>query len=74
MHFPLYGVTQFSVNYRGYWSYGNKLILGINCDGVALIKPDDKFVMYEYRYSDIESLLVDPSGKMDDIQQIRSLY
>lgn len=27
MHFPLYGVTQFSVTYRGYWAYGNKLIL-----------------------------------------------
>ena len=62
MHFPLYGVSQFSVTYRGYWAYGNKLILGINCEGIVLIKPDDKFVMYEYRYSDIESLLVDPSG------------
>ncbi|XP_046440084.1 myosin-I heavy chain-like isoform X4 [Daphnia pulex] len=73
MHFPLYGVTQFSVTYRGYWAYGNKLILGVNCDGVALIKPDDKFVMYEYRYADIESILIDPSDDFLTLTLLQSL-
>ena len=60
MQFPLYGTTMFQVSYRGYWSYGNTLILGVNCDGIAMIKPDDKFILYEYRYCDIESIFLDP--------------
>ena len=73
MHFPLYGTTMFSVTYRGYWAYGNKLILGVNCEGVALIKPDDKFVMYEYRFADIESILVDPSDDFLTLTLLQSL-
>jgi len=73
MHFPLYGVSQFSVTYRGYWAYGNKLILGVNCEGVALIKPDDKFVMYEYRFADIESILIDPSDDFLTLTLLQSL-
>lgn len=61
MQYPLYGTTMFPVIYRGYWSYGNSLILGINCEGIMLIKPDDKFVIYEFRYTDIESIMLDPS-------------
>ncbi|KAL1512529.1 hypothetical protein ABEB36_002110 [Hypothenemus hampei] len=61
MQYPLYGTTMFPVTYRGYWSYGNALILGVNCDGVMLIKNDDKFVLNEFRYQDIESILLDPS-------------
>lgn len=51
----------FQVTYRGYWSYGNTLILGVNCEGLMLIKPEDKFVLNEYRYHEIESILLDPS-------------
>lgn len=40
---------------------GNTLILGVNCEGLMLIKPEDKFVMYEFRYSDVESIFLDPS-------------
>ena len=36
-------------------------MLGINCDGISLIKPDDKFVVAEYKYEEIESLFLDPS-------------
>ncbi|XP_059621971.1 myosin-I heavy chain isoform X2 [Phlebotomus argentipes] len=61
MQYPLYGTTMFPVTYRGYWSYGNNLILGVNCEGLILIKPDDKFVLYEFRYHDVESLMLDPS-------------
>lgn len=61
MQYPLYGTTMYPVTYRGYWSYGNTLILGVNCDGLILIKPEDKFVIYEFRYTDIESIMLDPS-------------
>lgn len=61
MQYPLYGTTMFPVIYRGYWSYGNSLILGVNCEGLMLIKPEDKFVIYEFRYTDIESIMLDPS-------------
>jgi len=40
---------------------GNTLILGVNCEGLMLIKPEDKFVMYEFRYTDVESIFLDPS-------------
>ncbi|XP_025423592.1 myosin-I heavy chain isoform X3 [Sipha flava] len=61
MQYPLYGTTMFHVTYRGYWSYGNSLILGVNCEGLMLIKPEDKFVIYEFRYTDVESIFLDPS-------------
>ncbi|XP_022913849.2 unconventional myosin-VIIa [Onthophagus taurus] len=61
MQYPLYGTTMFSVTYRGYWSYGNSLILGVNHEGLMLIKPDDKFVLNEYRYQEVESIMLDPS-------------
>ncbi|XP_045616185.1 unconventional myosin-VIIa isoform X2 [Procambarus clarkii] len=73
MQFPLYGTTMFQVSYRGYWSYGNTLILGINCDGIAMIKPDDKFILYEYRYCDIESIFLDPSDNFITINLLRTL-
>lgn len=71
MQYPLYGTTMFQVTYRGYWSYGNSLILGVNCEGLMLIKPDDKFVLNEYRYQEIESILLDPSDSFITITLMR---
>ncbi|XP_026677689.1 myosin-VIIa, partial [Diaphorina citri] len=70
MQYPLYGTTMFSVTYRGYWSYGNDLILGVNWEGLMLIKPEDKFVLYEFRYVDIESLFLDPSDSFITVNLI----
>lgn len=61
MQYPLYGTTMFPVIYKGYWSYGNNLILGVNCEGIILIQPEDKFVLYQFKFYDIESILLDPS-------------
>ncbi|XP_034937659.1 myosin-I heavy chain isoform X2 [Chelonus insularis] len=71
MQYPLYGTTMFNVTYRGYWSYGNQLILGINCDGLMLIKPEDKFVLAEYRYQDVESIMLDPSDSFITLSLLR---
>lgn len=79
MQYPLYGTTMFNVTYRGYWSYGyggngnNTLILGINNDGIMLIKPDDKFVLNDYRYHDVESIMLDPSDSFITITLQRNL-
>ncbi|CAG0912249.1 unnamed protein product [Notodromas monacha] len=61
MQYPLWGSVLFLVSYKGYWPYGNEILLGVNCDGLSLIRPEDKFVISEYRYEDIESLFLDPS-------------
>lgn len=72
MQYPLYGTTMFSVSYRGYWSYGNTLVLGVNCEGIVLIKPDDKFILYEFRYTEVESIMIDPSDSFITINLLRS--
>lgn len=51
----------FNVSYRGYWSYGNSLVFGVNWEGIVLIRPEDKMVLYEFRYVEIESIMLDPS-------------
>lgn len=71
MQYPLYGTTMFQVTYRGYWSYGNTLVLGVSCEGLMLIKPDDKFVLNEYRYQEVESILLDPSDSFITITLMR---
>ena len=40
---------------------GSNLNMGINCEGILLIRPDDKYVIVEFPYSDVESILLDPS-------------
>lgn len=51
-------------------SSGNDLILGVNWEGLMLIKPEDKFVLYEFRYVDIESLFLDPSDSFITVNLI----
>ena len=52
--FELLTTTKFSI-------LGSNIILGVNSLGILLIKPDDKFILFEFTYSEIESLLLDPS-------------
>lgn len=61
MQYPLYGTTMFNVIYKGFWSHANSIIFGINYEGIMFIQPEDKFVLYQFKYSDIESIMLDPS-------------
>lgn len=61
MQYPLYGTTMFNVIYKGYWNYVNNIILGINCDGILFIQPEDKLIIYQFKFVDIESIMIHPS-------------
>lgn len=47
--------------YGSYNPAGSKVILGVNCDGLLIVKPEDKIILFEFPYSDIESILLDPT-------------
>ena len=36
MQYPLYGCTLFAASYRGYWSYGNQILIGVHSEGLCL--------------------------------------
>ena len=36
MQYPLYGCTFFAASYRGYWSYGNQILIGVHSEGLCL--------------------------------------
>ena len=72
MQYPLYGSTQFPVNYRGYWSYGNLIIISVQAEGILLVKPDDKFILFEFPYNEVESLLLDPSDNFITINLVKT--
>lgn len=58
-------------NERFYLFSGNSVILGVNCDGIMLIKTDDKLVLYEFRYHEVESIFLDPSDSFITINLMR---
>jgi hypothetical protein len=45
--------------------------LGVNADCVLLIKPDDKFILFEFPYEEIESLLLDPSDNFITLNLVK---
>ena len=61
MQYPLYGSTMFPVTHRGYWPHPPNVVLAINMLGVLLLKAEDKFILFEFPYKEIESILLDPS-------------
>ncbi|TRY72029.1 hypothetical protein TCAL_01120 [Tigriopus californicus] len=73
MQYPLYGCTMFNANYKGYWSYGSSIVLGINCASFLIIKPDDKAVLFEFPFADIESLLLDPSDNFVTLNLVKTV-
>ena len=66
-----YNLSFKSVNELTILFVGNSLILGVNNEGLTLIKPDDKFVLYEFRYHEVESIFLDPSDSFITINLMR---
>lgn len=52
-HCPLYGTATFGVIYKGYQTLDQNLMLGINAEGLVLIRSSDRALVNAYRYSDI---------------------
>ncbi|EEC00223.1 myosin, putative [Ixodes scapularis] len=64
MQYPLYGTTLFPVTCRGYLTYDHQLLLGLSCEGVLLVNADTKAILNAYRYSDLESVLVNEDDQV----------
>uniref|UniRef100_A0A1A9ZXJ2 Myosin motor domain-containing protein n=1 Tax=Glossina pallidipes TaxID=7398 RepID=A0A1A9ZXJ2_GLOPL len=74
MQYPLYGTTMFNVIYKGYWNHVNNIIFGINYEGIMFIQPEDKYILYQFKYSDIESIMLDPSDSFITITLNRQIH
>ncbi|XP_076464756.1 myosin-VIIa-like [Babylonia areolata] len=59
--FPLYGCTLFPIVHKGLWSHSSETLLAINMDGVKFVRTKDKFVIHDFRYTDVESISIDPN-------------
>lgn len=53
-----YGTTFFPISYKGYLSYGQNLLLGVNCSGIMLVNPLDKSIVTSSLYKFVESMTV----------------
>ena len=72
MQYPLYGCTMFPASYKGYWSYGCSIVLGVNCDGIVVVKAEERSVLFEFPYSEMESLLLDPSDNFVTVNLVKT--
>lgn len=52
-HCPLYGTATFRVIYKGYRTLDQNLMLGVNAEGLVLIRSSDRALLNAYRYNDL---------------------
>ncbi|CAL1545802.1 unnamed protein product [Lymnaea stagnalis] len=57
--FALYGCTLFPILHKGMWSHTSESLLAVNMDGIKFVRAKDKSVIHDFKYSDIESILID---------------
>ncbi|KAL3224296.1 hypothetical protein MRX96_049550 [Rhipicephalus microplus] len=73
MQYPLYGTALFPVTCRGYLTYDHQLLLGVSCEGVLLVNADSKAILNAYRYSDLESVLVNEEDRLVTVTLSKSV-
>lgn len=56
--FPLYGCTKVFAHYRGVWPYGIETVLAVNYDGFKLISIQEKKIIFDLCYSEIERIML----------------
>lgn len=54
-HCPLYGTATFPAIYRGYQTLAQNLKIGVNAEGILLIRSSDRALISAYRYSDLNN-------------------
>ncbi|XP_035824689.1 myosin-I heavy chain [Aplysia californica] len=59
--FALYGCTLFPIMHKGMWSHTSESLLAINMDGVKFVRAKDKYVIHDFKYHEIESIMIDPN-------------
>ena len=47
-------------------------MLGVNAEGILLVRPNDKAILLEFPYPEIESLLLDPSDNFVTLNLARN--
>ena len=58
-HYPLYGSMLFSVQYKGFWSHPNSVLLAVDLNGIKFVNIKTKEILGCYSYSQLESVGVD---------------
>lgn len=58
-YYPLYGSMLFPVQYKGFWSHPNNVLLAVDLNGVKFVNPKTKQILAEYAYAQLESVGVD---------------
>ena len=59
--FSLYGCTLFPILHKGMWTHTSESLLAINMDGVKFVRLKDKYVIHDFKYQEIESIVIDPN-------------
>ena len=48
----------FSVQYKGFWSHPNHILLAVDVNGVKFVNPRTKAILADYSYSQLDSVEV----------------
>ncbi|XP_055956825.1 myosin-I heavy chain isoform X1 [Patella vulgata] len=71
--FPLYGCTMFPILHKGLWSHTSDALLAINMDGVKFVRAKDKFVIHDFKYCQIESIIIDSNDNYITLELLDKL-